>query len=78
MHSDPAEDFAELAAIPGIQDDYAGYIQCQVHLTQLFSNAHDLLYPSKTISIALATSEQYYKHIEDFSHGELKALLELS
>ena len=62
-----------MAMIPGIQEDYASYLHCQLHLTHLLSNAHDLLYPSKSRSIALATAEHYYKHIEAFSDGELAA-----
>lgn len=70
LHFDPAEDFPEMREIPGIQDNYAAYLQCLMHITQLLSNAHDLLYPSKSRSIALAKAEQYYKHIDEFSEGE--------
>lgn len=67
MHADAALDYPELTAIPGVQEDYASYLQCLMHLTQVLTNAHDLLYPSKSRSIALAKAEHYYKHIDDFT-----------
>ncbi|KAL1412259.1 hypothetical protein Q8F55_000002 [Vanrija albida] len=67
MHADPALDYPELTGIPGVQEDYASYLQCLMHLTQVLTNAHDLLYPSKSRSIALAKAEHYYKHIDDFT-----------
>ncbi|KAI1616029.1 hypothetical protein EDD36DRAFT_483846 [Exophiala viscosa] len=66
QHSDPSEDFPQLREIPGIQDNYAAYLQCLMQITQALTNAHDLLYPSKSRSIALAKAEQYYKHIDEF------------
>ncbi len=70
LHLDPAEDFPEMREIPGIQDDYAAYLQCLNHITQALTNAHDLLYPSKSRSVALAKAEQYYKHIDEFTESE--------
>ncbi|KAL3463136.1 hypothetical protein BJX64DRAFT_257665 [Aspergillus heterothallicus] len=67
LRMDPAEDFPELREIPGVQDDYAAYLQCLVYITHVLSNAHDLLYPSKNRSAALARSEHYYKHIDEFA-----------
>lgn len=70
LHVDPAEDFPEMRDIPGVQDDYAGYLQCLVHITQVLSNAHDLLYPSKSRSAALAKAEHYYKHVDEFTESK--------
>lgn len=69
LHTNHAEDFPEMHDIPGIQYDYAAYLQCLMHITQVMSNAHDLLYPSKSRSIALAKAEHYYKHIDEFAEG---------
>jgi hypothetical protein len=67
---DPAVDFPEMRHIPGIQEDHAAYLQCLVQMTQVLGNAHDLLYPSKSRSVALAKAEQYYQHIDDFAESE--------
>ncbi|KAM6478049.1 hypothetical protein HDV62DRAFT_383120 [Trichoderma sp. SZMC 28011] len=67
LHADPAEDFPEMRYMPGVQEDFAAYLQCLVHMTHILSNAHDLLYSSKSFSIALAKAEHYYKHIDEFS-----------
>jgi hypothetical protein len=61
-----------MAETPGIQEDYASYLHCLMHLTQMLTNAHDLLYPSKSRSIALAKAEHYYKHIDDFTESQCK------
>lgn len=74
LHVDPAEDFPEMRDIPGVQDDYAGYLQCLVHITQVLSNAHDLLYPSKSRSAALAKAEHYYKHVDEFTESKQYAI----
>lgn len=70
LHVDPADDFPEMRDIPGVQDDYAAYLQCLVHITQVLSNAHDLLHPSKSRSLALAKAEHYYKHLDEFTESE--------
>jgi hypothetical protein len=70
LHVDPADDFPEMRDVPGIQDDYAAYLQCLLHITQVLSNAHDLLYPSKSRSAALAKAEHYYKNIDEFTESE--------
>lgn len=67
LHSDPADDFPQLRKIEGLQDDYAAYLQCLMQLTQVLSNAHDLLYSSKSHSFAIARAEQYYKTVDDFA-----------
>ena len=69
MHFDPADDFPQMRKIEDFQDDYAAYLQCLMHITQVLSNAHDLLYPSKSHSLAIAKSEHYYKHIDEFAEG---------
>lgn len=77
LHADPAEDFPEMRYMPGVQEDFAAYLQCLVHMTHILSNAHDLLYSSKSFSIALAKAEHYYKHIDEFSESKRIGLGEL-
>lgn len=74
LHADPAQDYPEMAETPGIQEDYASYLHCLMHLTQMLTNAHDLLYPSKSRSIALAKAEHYYKHIDDFTESQCEEI----
>ncbi|KAJ9610625.1 hypothetical protein H2200_005402 [Cladophialophora chaetospira] len=69
LHFDPADDFPQMREIEGLQDDHAAYLQCLMHITQVLSNAHDLLYPSKSHSLAIAKAEHYYKHIDEFTEG---------
>ncbi|KIW95037.1 uncharacterized protein Z519_03618 [Cladophialophora bantiana CBS 173.52] len=69
LHFDPADDFPQMREIEGLQDDYAAYLQCLMHITQVLSNAHDLLYPSKSHSLAIAKAEHYYKHIDEFTEA---------
>jgi hypothetical protein len=69
LHFDPADDFPQMRDIEGLQDDHAGYLQCLMHITQILSNAHDLLYSSKSHSLAIAKAEQYYKHIDEFTEA---------
>jgi len=69
LHFDPADDFPQMREIEGLQDDYAAYLQCLMHITQILSNAHDLLYPSKSHSLAIAKAEHYYKHIDEFTEA---------
>ncbi|OQV04997.1 Fungal specific transcription factor domain-containing protein [Cladophialophora immunda] len=69
LHFDPADDFPQMREIDGLQDDHAAYLQCLMHITQVLSNAHDLLYPSKSHSLAIAKAEHYYKHIDEFTEA---------
>lgn len=70
LHFNPADDFPQMREIEGHQDDYAAYLQCLMHITQVLSNAHDLLYPSRSHSLAIAKAEHYYKHIDEFTEGK--------
>ncbi|KAK6386190.1 hypothetical protein LTS17_001765 [Exophiala oligosperma] len=69
LHFNPADDFPQMREIEGHQDDYAAYLQCLMHITQVLSNAHDLLYPSRSHSLAIAKAEHYYKHIDEFTEA---------
>lgn len=68
-----AQDFPSLRFNRG--DDYAGYnrnddfaaiFQANLELTQLFSNAHDVLYATKNRSNQLNAGGEYVKYIDDF------------
>ena len=77
LHVDAAEDFPELRDIPGIQDDYAAYLQSHIQINQVLTNAHDILYPSKSQSISLAKAEHYFKHIDEFTESKKMDLFDV-
>ena len=57
-----AQDFPSLNV--SRQDDFAAIFQANLELTQLFSNAHDVLYATKSRSNALNFGGEYVKYIE--------------
>ncbi|KAK3652757.1 hypothetical protein LTR56_005052 [Elasticomyces elasticus] len=62
-----AQDFPSLQPRPGRpQDDFAAIFQANLELTQLFSNAHDVLYATKSRSNQLNFGGEYVKYIDDF------------
>ena len=61
-----AQDFPSLQPRLGSQDDFAGIFQANLELTQLFSNAHDVLYATKSRSNQLNFGGEYVKYIDDF------------
>lgn len=61
-----ARDFPSLQPRNGRNDDYAAIFQANLELTQLFSNAHDVLYSSKNRSSQLNFGGEYVKYIDDF------------
>ena len=56
-----AEDFPSLQPRPNWQDDFAAIFQANLELTQLFSNAHDVLYATKSRSSQLNFGGEYVK-----------------
>ncbi|KAF1988858.1 hypothetical protein K402DRAFT_21281 [Aulographum hederae CBS 113979] len=48
------------------EDDYAGLFQANFDLTQLFSNAHDVLYSNSSFSTGARLSDSHVKLIDDF------------
>lgn len=60
-----AEDFPSLRTRLN-QDDFAAIFQANLELTQLFSNAHDVLYATKARSSQLNFGGEYVKYIDDF------------
>ena len=61
-----AQDFPSLQPRLGRHDDFAAIFQANLELTQLFSNAHDVLYATKSRSNQLNFGGEYVKYIDDF------------
>ncbi|TKA80485.1 hypothetical protein B0A55_02318 [Friedmanniomyces simplex] len=61
-----AQDFPSLQPRPNRHDDFAAIFQANLELTQLFSNAHDVLYATKSRSNQLNFGGEYVKYIDDF------------
>ncbi|KAF2772560.1 hypothetical protein EJ03DRAFT_306921 [Teratosphaeria nubilosa] len=61
-----AQDFPSLQPRMGRHDDFAAIFQANLELTQLFSNAHDVLYATKSRSNQLNFGGEYVKYIDDF------------
>lgn len=61
-----AQDFPSLQARPNQHDDFAAIFEANLALTQLFSNAHDVLYATKDRSNQLNFGGEYVKYIDDF------------
>ena len=61
-----AKDFPSLQPRLNRYDDFAAIFQANLELTQLFSNAHDVLYATKSRSNQLNFGGEYVKYIDDF------------
>lgn len=61
-----AQDFPSLQQRPNRYDDLAAIFEANLELTQLFSNAHDVLYATKARSSQLNFGGEYVKYIDDF------------
>ncbi len=61
-----AQDFPSLQPRLDRNDDFAAIFQANLELTQLFSNAHDVLYATKARSSQLNFGGEYVKYIDDF------------
>jgi len=61
-----AQDFPSLNPRPNRYDDLAAIFEANLELTQLFSNAHDVLYATKNRSSQLNAGGEYVKYIDDF------------
>lgn len=57
-----AQDFPSLQARPNTNDDFAAIFEANLALTQLFSNAHDVLYATKDRSNQLNFGGEYVKY----------------
>ena len=66
MTTPRAQDFPSLQARYNRGDDFAAIFQANLELTQLFSNAHDVLYATKDRTRELNYGGEYVKYIDDF------------
>ena len=62
-------DFPSLRAKSPENDDYAKIFNANLELTQLFSNAHDILYSNRGRELKLILAGDYVKYIDDFRAG---------
>ena len=60
------KDFPGLHARNPEMDDYASIFKANLELTQLFSNAHDVLYSNRAREMKLILAGDYVKYIDDF------------
>ncbi|WRT70083.1 uncharacterized protein IL334_007077 [Kwoniella shivajii] len=51
------------------QDDYASLIQAYLELTQLMSNAHDVLYPNASRTRSLVMHGEYFKYLDEMARS---------
>ncbi|PAV15145.1 specific RNA polymerase II transcription factor [Pyrrhoderma noxium] len=65
-----SETFPTMRAIEGKQDDYSAMLQAYTELTQTMASAHDILYPSKDRTIALARVGDYHKYLDDLTRSK--------
>lgn len=63
LHS---QDFPSLQPASDMDDDYATIFQANLELTQLFSNAHDILYSRKGPGWTLMLQGDYVKYIVSY------------
>lgn len=65
----------EIKAPPGAppdtpqQDDFAALAQTYLELTQMMSNAHDVLYPNTNRTRALVVYGEYFKYIDELARS---------
>jgi hypothetical protein len=58
-----SQDFPSLQPVSHKDEDYATIFQANLELTQLFSNAHDILYSRKGRGMKLMLEGDYVKYI---------------
>ncbi|THZ06910.1 hypothetical protein D6C93_01266 [Aureobasidium pullulans] len=61
-----SRDFQDIKYPGNPMDNFAALCEAHLELTQLFSNAHDVLYSSKNRSAQLNFGGEYVKYIDDF------------
>jgi hypothetical protein len=62
-------DFPSLSAKAPNKEDYASIFKANLELTQLFGNAHDILYSNRGRELKLILAGDYVKYIDDFRTG---------
>lgn len=51
------------------QEDFASLVQTYLELTQLMSNAHDILYPNAARTRSLVIYGEYFKYIDELARS---------
>ena len=62
-------DFPTLHPAQQAGTDYAKVMQAYLDLTQIVSNAHDILYPSKERTMSIITRGDYPRYLDDFARS---------
>ncbi|KAK9317220.1 hypothetical protein V1524DRAFT_423613 [Lipomyces starkeyi] len=67
--SDSSLNFPTLAISNGNHEDYSSHVQAHIELTQILTNIHDTLYPSRDRTIALALVGEYYRILDEYTRS---------
>ncbi|KAK9234579.1 hypothetical protein V1525DRAFT_412614 [Lipomyces kononenkoae] len=67
--SDSSLNFPSLAPSNGNREDFSSHVQAHVELTQILTNIHDALYPSRDRTIALVFVGEYYRNLDEYTRS---------
>ncbi|KAK9321836.1 hypothetical protein V1517DRAFT_325276 [Lipomyces orientalis] len=67
--SESSLNFPTLAIANGNHEDYSSHVQAHVELTQILTNIHDTLYPSRDRTIALVLVGEYYRILDEYTRS---------
>ncbi|KAK9234098.1 hypothetical protein V1525DRAFT_435945 [Lipomyces kononenkoae] len=66
---DSALNFPSMALSNGNREDFSSHVQAHVELTQILTNIHDSLYPSRDRTIALVFVGEYYRILDEYTRS---------
>ncbi|KAK9327652.1 hypothetical protein V1520DRAFT_374045 [Lipomyces starkeyi] len=66
---DSSLNFPTLAIANGNHEDYSSHVQAHVELTQILTNIHDTLYPSRDRTVALVLVGEYYRILDEYTRS---------
>ncbi|KAK9454595.1 hypothetical protein V1511DRAFT_460788 [Dipodascopsis uninucleata] len=66
---DSSVNFPTMARSSGNSEDYSSHIQAQIELTQILTNIHDTLYPSRDRTITLVNVGEYYRILDELTRS---------
>jgi hypothetical protein len=69
MYKEAFVNFPTLIPSANSPEDYACLMQAHIELTQILTNIHDSLYPSRDRTIALVRVGEYYKILDEFTRS---------
>ncbi|KAK9249648.1 hypothetical protein V1507DRAFT_470026 [Lipomyces tetrasporus] len=67
--SDSSLNFPTLSISNGNREDYSSHVQAHIELTQILTNIHDTLYPSRDRTIALVLVGEYYRILDEYTRS---------